>query len=711
VVLLLLASLALVASTSFAQPLPVFTNIEQLLNGYDVTVASPLTTPDLGFRGTIFTPTYVQNKTYDGLYSIPDGIDVTAQVSCELKGSINSLNILSSGAAFQAAMASGGISSLPGTPLAQTIFSGGSIYASMFAGSVSESDIIIANSVLCSMYYASLETNSLPTFTDEFVRAVEKINFLDAASLKAFSAEFGTHYVTRGTMGGSSFTYNKLSQSSFTNMSANGFAFGNMAQLAFFDTIGINIAGSNGYADYLYFMSNSVDQKTFTFYTPIPPPDTSDPDNSELWQKAVAVGANPGPQIVAFSLAPITDLFLPALFPGDQNISHKLSALSSFLDSTYCSTVPSCSYVNPTPMVSYFYANECPSGWQPYAPAGGRFIVTADGSQSFPIGVSNGQPLLDTQDPLHTHYGSTVFPVSGTAVGAAQGCSDNTMNPGNFDIDATFNPSPSGLPLAQVLTCALPASAPQPINVSFPSGGYHYFASNTLQCPLGWALASSMPYGFTLMPNADSNLAPSQAPLAIGAPLTHYHEYLATASTPSSVGVIGISTGNAPAGTASATLNGTASLSGNLPYLSLLMCRQIATPNVTDTPQGLLIIAEDCLDINDTHKTWVPLDYFDGNFVVSSPVGGNTHAIYGSGAKQPGNSANLYQNFHNHTITETATGSGCTDYCLDTCCSGQGSPICFPGCEWPISHKLACLLNLFLIRCLITIPPFSPSSR
>src|SRR5215212_1274661 len=55
----------------------------------------------------------------------------------------------------------------------------------------------------------------------------------------------------------------------------------------------------------------------------------------------------------------------------------------------------------PTNSIAYFYTAVCPTGWSPYAPANGLFIVPT------PRGATNGQvsgtPLGSQQAPTHRH--------------------------------------------------------------------------------------------------------------------------------------------------------------------------------------------------------------------------------------------------------------------------------------------------------------------
>lgn len=289
---------------------------------------------------------FSENRTTaDGKWSIPDAVTVSQASSCSYSSSVAAFATITSGAAFQTTLLSSIVGfQLGGGGIAQASFTSGSMYEDFTSQSTMGATVGIGASAACSAYSAFLDATSLPPLSSDFMAAVGAVDILNPSTLAAFFNNFGTHFRTQATFGGSFMTYTRVSIAAYSNLSQSAFAFQEAASLALLASIGVNISDSVGYAAYLQMMSLSVDSKTMLFATPFapPPPAGGDPSNSAAWSAEIGLGTVPGPQIIYSGLKSIITLLTAANFPNVGDIAVRSAALDLYMNTKFCSTYPTC---------------------------------------------------------------------------------------------------------------------------------------------------------------------------------------------------------------------------------------------------------------------------------------------------------------------------------------------------------------------------------
>jgi len=228
----------------------------------------------------------------------------------------------------------------------------------------------------------------------------------------------------------------------------------------------------------------------------------------------------------------------------------------------------------PTGAISFFKAKQCPPGWSPWAPAGGRFLVPTVGSARG--GVTQGTALTNGEDRPHQHTLSATIAVgSVNYVGIAGEANHGVGVAGNLAFNATAEPVSSGIPYVQLLACHKD-DPPQPGTHPIPPGVLLFF--DGASCPDGWSQAAAT-QGRHLVgvpPRGTPGLAFGGPALANGEQRAHQHPFAGTLST--TPHGIALASGCCAGGYAQ---NGNLAYSGvteladaNLPYLQLLQCEK-----------------------------------------------------------------------------------------------------------------------------------------
>jgi hypothetical protein len=678
------------AAAARALALPLITNVDQLFQGYNLILSDPFSAVDAGIQRAVFAMNYTQNRTTaDGKWAVPDAVTVSASASCSYSSSVSAFETITSGAAFQAALLSSIVGvqvGVDGTSILQAAFTSSSMYEDFTSATAVGATVGVGASAECSVYTAFLDATTMPSLSADLVAAVNAIDPLDPAPLLALINNFGTHYRSRATFGASYMTFTRISFSAYDNFTQEGFGFAQVAQLALLQSIGVDISHSAAYAAYMEMMSVSVDAKVNTFAKPSAPqtPPGGDPSDTTLWAASVALGTTPGPQIIRSNLAPIYSLLTAANFPALDDIAVRASALTKLIDMGLCRYYPKCAYVNPFPVVAYFPA-ACPAQWVPYQPAAGFALVPVNGSASLPApGVSSGNAwlvgangLLD--DPGHAHNILLPIPVPPHEKPCGTTGNSYLQLPGTFTVAGEADPVYMSklVKVSQQVTCFLPPTLSAPSNYTFPTGAYAFFDfASTPACPSGWALDPTLPYGYALVPNAETNLVTTEPPVA-GA-VVHGHAISGSISSAAPVNYLSDDENcGSVANQGGAANTGLSGASAPFPYLPLLFCKNVQNTDIGVSPRRMMVFAQDCNTLDtDVGPSWYPSPSASGSFVLSSV--NKSGQINGGAAIVAGTSNSIQPHTHNNHMT-LQPGPGCESILLDTACGG----ICnrqSPGC-------------------------------
>lgn len=439
-------------------------------------------------------------------------------------------------------------------------------------------------------------------------------------------------------------------------------------------------------------MEASVDKSTQSFSTPFAPPTPpgGDPSNGASWSASIALGTTPGPQIIRSpNLAPLSALLTAANFPGlAADIAVRAAALAAFVDTGLCASYPRCAYVNPTPVVAYFPA-VCPPQWVDYAPADGRTLIPVDGSAALPTpGAPSGKAWSTSagalNDPGHTHGYSVGIDLPGNYIATdAPGFPGFSMQlPGYYAFEGLTNASylSSIASLWQLHTCFLPPTLSAPHNYTFPTGAYAFFDyASTPSCPDGWSTdkGAPPPYGYAIVPSGVTDLSPTSPPLTPGAVLTHTHDVMIEIGTASPIQYYS----TLPSGTQLAaqgrqfgtgtTMNNT--ISGALPYLPLLFCKNDANTDNGLSPRHMMTFAPNCGQLDAAvGPMWTSTSFVKNALILSSSA---LSQQIGSGGAPITRNDQVFN--HSHDSTPTLFSSPpCNSFDLSTSGPNQENPRC-----------------------------------
>jgi hypothetical protein len=178
----------------------------------------------------------------------------------------------------------------------------------------------------------------------------------------------------------------------------------------------------------------------------------------------------------------------------------------------------------PTGAISYFRGATCPTGWSPYEPARGRFVVATIGA--VPTGTTSGDALTSGEDRKHQHAFSLTFALKDQSFLAASGGSNGGIaSKSAVTISGSTEPSSTGLPYVQLLVCR---KSGKPSNGALPRGMQVFFESTT--CPEGFAQTETTQGRFVV--GLPKGAPPDQTfGRAAGATGAHVHGATAVLST------------------------------------------------------------------------------------------------------------------------------------------------------------------------------------
>ena len=639
-----------------------------ILQGYNLLQSNPLALHDEGASaGAVFAPSPA---------TLPAA---AAEWDCTLEPLGPSL--IASGAALQELLLRTLVSA-PHTPdpLRRAAFTGGALlHALERARSTGVLQVALAQ---CAVETARTEGADLAL---AFRQRIAALRASDPASLAALAQDFGTHYHTSLTLGGAGLVHEALTPAEHHALRAQGPA----ALLARAQEALLRATAGNASAS------------TSAAFVPLLPPAAQ----ALQWRAALAKASAAGSLAVAHrGLAPLPALLTPARFPADPHIGLKQRALADFLSYRLCSLTPRCAFLNPAPVVAYFQA-ECPSPWLRYGPAEGALLLPVDGSADYPTPgtAPPGQApwAADASgtltDPGHTHAVTLdlAIPMDGIAGG---GDSGGLLTGSDFSMAGELDPSTvaDALPLAQAITCYLPASSGDPAPPpTFALGSLHSFDYATVAaCPSGWEADATFPFGYVIVPaqgSANTHPCSGARPVGSGESITHTHTATVRAQTVSGVSLYSTGGGGFAAvepwdsGTAAATVSSAPSL----PYLPLLLCKNVGSPDTQPPPLGLLSFAVSCSQLNPGGvgaAAWAPAPLFGGGYLLlTAPAEGGGQVFGGGSALGHSNcQGNGAGQQHTHTGEPDVTEEpSCGPISLFTACGGIFEPSCNkynPGC-------------------------------
>ena len=568
-----------------------------VLQGYSLLQSNPLALHDSASAGAVFVPS-------------PATLPAAALTESDCSLDALAPSLIASDAALQELLLRTLVSA-PHTPDPQrrAAFTGGALLHSLErARSTGVLQVALAR---CAVAIARTDGADLaPAFRER----IAALRASDPASLAALALDFGTHYHTSLTLGGAGLVYERLTLAEHHALRAQGPA----ALLARAQEALLRAAAGNA--------------STPATFVPLWPPAAQ----ALQWRAALASASAGSLAVVHRGLAPLPDLLTPARFPADPHIATKHRALADFLSRRLCSLTPRCAYLNPAPVVAYFQA-ECPSPWLRYGPAEGALLLPVDGSGDFPTPGETppGQApwAADASgtltDPGHTHTVtlSLRLPTDGIAGGGSSG---GLLTGSTFSMAGALDASTVAetLPLAQAITCYLPDSfgdpAPPP---TFALGAYHFFDYASVgACPTGWEADITFPFGYVIAPaqgSANTHPCSGSTPVGLGEGITHTHTATVHAQTVSGVSFYCTGGGGFQAvepwdsGAAAAAA---VSSAPSLPYLPLLLCKNVGSPDTQPPPVGILAYAASCSQLNSGGgggaAAWAPATLFGGGYLL-----------------------------------------------------------------------------------------------
>lgn len=276
-----------------------FPNIDYAFFGYDIYRGFPLTdSRDPGFTHPIFKADYSsKSQTADCRFALPNGYVAVSSVSCVTSFSstviqkvIELENSLSTMASF----------SLGYKGFA---FSASSGYSRMTSSIDKRKSVFIVSSAYCDYYFVKLRKQMPPSFDDEFLVWLSK---LDSTDLNTTYVEFmdiyGTHFLSEATFGARFTNEYEMHSIDFRDFVEESFKVDVGASFAGKITIGAGYSLETSQREMAQKFSEKVKSRTITV-------GASPPSNGEALTWASEVKNNPVPS--RLNLIPIEDLFVP----------------------------------------------------------------------------------------------------------------------------------------------------------------------------------------------------------------------------------------------------------------------------------------------------------------------------------------------------------------------------------------------------------------
>jgi len=227
---------------------PRFPNIGYILSGYDIYHGNPIPTDgivDPGFRSPIFSAEYNGDTTPDYRYCTPDGLSILSCAdSCSI--SFNTDVIYGTYSYYSKLSGSVGIGVSAG---------GGSFGASIGWGhiqSYTESglNIFTQSEAQCCAYTADMYDFIMPPFHKNFIAGLGTLTEeYNPSVYRRFIKAFGTHFISKSTMGALYGEQSMISSESWSEMVQNNFDIGLYASFSVIDSINASLNYNNSVAE------------------------------------------------------------------------------------------------------------------------------------------------------------------------------------------------------------------------------------------------------------------------------------------------------------------------------------------------------------------------------------------------------------------------------------------------------------------------------
>ena len=320
-----------------------FPNIGYLGAGYDIFFGSPQPIsaatdgPDPGFRHSVFDVTaYTEHQTTaDGSFSVPDGVEVVSCNRCSIdfvtevvRGTTSytssseakvEFDASGFGAAFKASMD----------------------YKTVTSSTSEEHSVFLKTGAECCEYSATIEAYNAPQLSSNFRNAVGAMNYpydgddaVSRGSFHLFIHEFGTHVVTKLSMGARFGLVSRMTDNDYSSLLSRHVNFGVTASAKMFGVgVGENQELAVESREEIVFSGATTSEHRYQVGAAMPRLNNNAPDLT-AWTNAV----KEDPMPLKTVLVAIDTLLTAQNFEDLQDISQKQIALRDAL-ADYCNTL------------------------------------------------------------------------------------------------------------------------------------------------------------------------------------------------------------------------------------------------------------------------------------------------------------------------------------------------------------------------------------
>lgn len=293
-------------------------NIGYLMKGYNLIQGNPMDPDQLdpGFASKIFETTYEQNKkTSDQRWNIPDNIEIVAKPTCSSSYSSETLSTQSDyQKSLQAKVAVSGSASYG---LVEASFSASTEYTKTSSVLKSNTKTIIKTEATCAVYEGKNQNGIPPKFTDNFVESVKQT--LKSKDYSMFLDDFGTHFISKVTMGARYAKLQELSKEKQEKMQEEGIDVQLTASVSAEGTGSLSVDASVKVSDkQTEKFEKAVENVKIVSIGSSPPKD----GNTETWV-ADTIADSTRILPISYSLRSIVHLFKPQYFERHPDIDYR----------------------------------------------------------------------------------------------------------------------------------------------------------------------------------------------------------------------------------------------------------------------------------------------------------------------------------------------------------------------------------------------------
>ncbi|XP_022796663.1 uncharacterized protein LOC111335083 isoform X2 [Stylophora pistillata] len=275
-----------------------FPDLDYAVFGYDILKGYPLATGhDPGFTHPIFVTDYTSEKqTSDCRYSVPAGLIVVPDVSCETSFSSKVVrNRLEMSKSLEAsANIEGGGWGFK--------FSASASYKESVAQMSSGEYLYVISQAQCRYYFSKMDDTDPPPFDPGFVSWAKRLSNSNGNgdAVLEFIQYYGTHYLTEVTFGARFMKNHKMSQTKYTELRSQKISVEAQASYSGVDSIGGGFSMDSEQRSAVSNFQKSVETSTITV-------GAAPPSNGDAMTWASSVQENPVP--IRFTLRAIHNLF------------------------------------------------------------------------------------------------------------------------------------------------------------------------------------------------------------------------------------------------------------------------------------------------------------------------------------------------------------------------------------------------------------------